>query len=213
MRRLYDVTRPVREGMPVWPGDAPCRLEWTARREHGASANVSALCLSAHTGTHVDGPFHVCDDGARVGAVPLDAFLGPARLVDVRGAAVLGDALVAALLDAGACERLLFRTGCWRQADRFPEVFPALTRAAAERLAAAGVRLVGTDAPSVDPFASVALPAHAVLCGAGVAIIENLWLDEPPPGDYELIALPLRLEEADASPLRAVLHTLPASAP
>lgn len=204
MRVLHDVTRPVREATPVWPGDAPFRLCWTAELAAGG-ANVGEIHGSTHCGTHVDAPFHVLGDGARVGALPLEAFLGPALVVDARGRAEIGTDDVATLLRGGPVERVLFRTGCWVHPDRFPERFPALTPEAADRLVAAGVRLVGTDAPSVDPFDSATLPAHRVLARAGVPILENLLLDGVPAGVYRLVALPLRLVDGDASPVRAVL--------
>jgi arylformamidase len=205
-RMLYDVTRPVRAGMAVWPGDAPCCVGWTSRMADGDAANVAELRMSAHTGTHADGPFHVRTDGVRIGAAPLDAFLGPALLVDARGRAL--DEGWAREAVAGAHERLLVRTGAWEDADVFPTRFAAPSPEAARVLVEAGVRLLGTDAPSVDPFESADLPAHRILCAAGVAIMENLMLDDVPPGAWELIALPLRLEEADASPVRAVLRSL-----
>lgn len=203
---LYDITRPVRPDTPVWPGDAPFRLRWTLRRSEGASVNLSELRMSAHTGTHADGAFHASDEGERIGAAPLDAYLGPARVVDVRGSEAIGLARVERLLEGGVPERVLFRTGCWADPTVFPERFPPILPDAAERLAGAGVRLVGTDAPSVDPFDSKLLPTHRVLGRAGIAVLENLLLDAVPEGEYELIALPLRLEDADASPVRAVLR-------
>jgi arylformamidase len=203
---LYDVTWPVRSGMPVWPGDAPCGIEWTMLRSAGESVNVAELRMSAHTGTHADGPFHVDSEGIRIGAAPISAYVGAATLVDAPDSGMLDLDFVESVLAAGALERLLVRTGCWSDPDRFPESFPAFTAEAAARLAAAGVRLVGTDAPSVDPFDSKTLDAHLALGRGGVAILENLKLDGVPAGDYELIALPLKLEEADASPVRAVLR-------
>jgi arylformamidase len=203
---LYDVTWPVGEGIPVWPGDAPCALEWTMLRARGAPANVAALRMSAHTGTHADGPFHVCDDGARIGAAPLDAYLGPAVLVDVGPRGRIDAALVEGVLAGGGIERVLFRTGCWTDPAAFPTDFPAPEPDAARALVEAGVRLVGTDAPSVDPFDSADLATHRVLGAGGVAILENLHLAGVPAGRWELIALPLRLTDADASPVRAVLR-------
>jgi arylformamidase len=204
---LYDISRPVRAGVPVWPGDARFRVEWTLRRAEGASVNLSELHLSAHTGTHADGPFHASDEGARIGAVPLDAYLGPAVVVDARGWDSISAERVEPLLETRP-ERILFRTGCWTDPEVFPEQFPAIEPDAARRMAAAGVRLVGTDAPSIDPFDSKELPTHNLFREAGIANLETLRLDEVPPGRYELIALPLRLEEADASPVRAVLRPL-----
>jgi arylformamidase len=205
--RLFDASRPVRSGTPVWPGDAPCSTHWTMQRSQGMSVNVCELRMSAHTGTHADGPFHVTDEGVRIGAAPLEAYVGPALLLDVTGRAAIDEEVVEPLL-AIRPERVLFRTGAWTDPERFPEAFAALTPGAARRLAEAGVRLVGTDAPSVDPFDSRELAAHHALFEAGAAVLENLLLDGLPEEEYELIALPLRLEEADASPVRAVLRSL-----
>lgn len=205
--RTFDVTRPLLSGFPEWPGDAPCRVSWTARLEEGGPANVAELRMSAHCGTHVDAPLHVLPGGKAIGDLSLSAFWGRARLVDAGGAKAVDEALVGrALGEGGAPPRLLFRTGCWTDPAAFPRSFPALTPAAAARLRDAGAVLVGTDAPSVDPFDSGDLPAHRVLAAAGIAIVENLLLDGVPPGDYELIALPLRIAEADASPVRALLR-------
>ncbi len=200
---IHDITRPVFAGMPVWPGDAPCGLAWTGRvAEDGA--NVAVLSCSVHTGTHADGPYHVLEDGARIGDVPLDAFIGSAHVIDAGGAAEIDAAWLGRHLPPG-CERILLRTGAWTRPDVFPAAWPALTEDAARLLAGRGIRLLGTDAPSPDPIESHGLPVHRTLLGAGIAIVENLMLDGISPGEYELIALPLRLAEADASPVRAVL--------
>jgi arylformamidase len=207
-RPIIDISRPVRTGTPVWPGDAPCCVRWTMLRSDGSSVNVAELSMSAHTGTHADGPFHVSDAGVRIGAAPLEAYAGPARVVDARGTGTIdGDFLLRALGSQGGWpERVLFHTGAWTDPDVFPTRFVAIAAGAAMMLAGAGVRLVGTDAPSIDPFDSKDLPAHNRFGAAGCAILENLLLDHVQPGDYELTALPLRLEEADASPVRAVLR-------
>jgi arylformamidase len=203
---LYDITRPLVAGHPVWPGDSPCRVEWKARLGPGVAYNQSELRMSPHTGTHADGPFHMLPEGVMIGAAPLDAFIGPARVVDAVGRAALDAAWAAEVLAAGAPERLLVRTGAWTDAAVFPTRFAALDAESARMLVDAGVRLVGTDAPSPDPFHSADVPVHHVLLGAGVGILENVMLDDVPPGDYELIALPLRLMDAEASPVRAVLR-------
>ena len=209
-RPIIDISRPVRTGTPVWPGDAPCCVRWTMLRSEGMSVNVAELSMSAHTGTHADGPFHVSDDGVRIGAAPLEEYTGPARVVDARGVGMIdGDFLLRALgYEAHWPPRVLFFTGAWADENVFPTEFAAIAPGAAMMLAGAGVRLVGTDAPSVDPFDSKDLPAHNRFGAAGCAILENLLLDHVAQGDYELIALPLRLEEADASPVRAVLRPL-----
>jgi arylformamidase len=205
IRILYDVTRPLHAGFPVWPGDAPCRIDWKGRIRPGAPYNSFELNLSPHTGTHADGPFHVKEEGMMIGAAPLEAFVGPARVVDAVGRAVLDGAWAAEVLADGVPERLLVRTGAWTDPAVFPTRFAALDAEAARMLADAGVRLFGTDAPSPDPFDSPDLPAHHTLLGACAGILENVMLDGVPPGEYTLIALPLRLMDADASPVRAVL--------
>ncbi|HVG45696.1 MAG TPA: cyclase family protein [Longimicrobium sp.] len=201
--RIIDVTRPVFTGMAVWPGDPPCRCGWSARLPSDGF-NAAELSFGAHTGTHMDGPLHVLEDGARIADVPLAACIGPAHVVDTGDAAELGVEWLAANLTAG-CERLLLRTRAWRDPRIFPTRWPALTPDAARLLVSRGVRLVGTDAPSPESAESKALPVHRILLGAGVPIVENLLLDDVGGGAYELIALPLRLAEADASPVRAVL--------
>ncbi|HEV7588760.1 MAG TPA: cyclase family protein [Longimicrobium sp.] len=201
--RIIDVTRPVFAGMPVWPGDPPCRCGWSARLPDDGF-NAAELSFGAHTGTHADGPLHVLEAGAPIGDVPPAAFIGPADVLDTGAAVEIGADWLAAHLP-GHCERLLLRTRAWRDPAQFPETWPALTPDAARLLVTRGVRLVGTDAPSPDPPDSPDLPVHRILLDAGVPIIENLLLDDVDGSAYELIALPLRLAEADASPVRAVL--------
>jgi arylformamidase len=201
--RIVDVTRPVFAGMPVWPGDPPCRCGWSARLP-GDGVNAAELSFGAHTGTHMDGPLHVLEDGTRIADVPLAACIGPAHVVDTEDAAEVGADWLSRHLPAD-CERLLLRTRAWREPTLFPTTWPALTPDAARLLVDRGVRLVGTDAPSPDPLEAADLPVHRILLHAGVPIVENLLLDDVDPGAYELIALPLRLVEADASPVRAVL--------
>ncbi len=149
--------------------------------------------MSAHVGTHVDAPSHVIPDGAPVGQLPLEAFIGPARVVDIPGRGEVGpDALPRGSLGS---PRVLFRTG--------GKVF--LSPLAALRLAERGVLLVGTDAMSVDPEDAVDLPVHRALLSRGIALLENLDLSAASPGDYRLVALPLYFKELDASPVRAIL--------
>jgi arylformamidase len=202
--RIHDVTRPLRAGMPVWPGDPGVRLTWKSRLADGDDANGAEVCTGVHAGTHADGPYHMLEDGARIADLPLEPFLGPARLVDSGGRRSLDAAWVRGALEGGV-SRLLVRTGCWTDPDTFPREFPVLEPDAARALIDAGVRLFGTDAPSVDAFDSDEPAIHHLLLPAGVAVLETMLLDGVPEGDYELIALPLRIEEADSAPVRAVL--------
>ena len=204
---IYDVTRTISPQIAVWPGDTPCSHRWTMRIDAGDAVNVSALTFSAHTGTHVDAPYHYAEEGMVLSAMPLDIHIGPATVVElnVRGE-IRPEHLAGANL--GRIERLLIKTHASLRADEeWEEDFPYLSVAAAELLGRAGVRLFGTDAPSVDPQHSKTLDAHRALFRGNVAILEALQLRAVPPGAYELVALPLKVA-LDGSPVRAILRTL-----
>ncbi|CAN5630285.1 cyclase family protein [soil metagenome] len=202
--RIHDISQPLGSFTAVWPGDRPVELSWTLRRDTGDSVNVAALATSVHAGTHADGFLHVTDDGETAAAMPIDAYLGRCVVVDVAGCDVVTESDVADL-DLRSAERVLFRTREAVDESVFPARFAHIASGLAHRLATAGVRLVGTDAPSVDPVDSKTLDAHHALVAGGVAILENIVLTGITPGSYTLIALPLRLVDADSSPVRAVL--------
>lgn len=203
-KRIYDITIPVREGLAPWPGDTAYQFVLGWDMAAGANVNVGTLTLSAHTGTHADAPFHFSPDGAGIGELDLTPYRGPAIVADVRGLETIGpDAL--AHLDFAAAPRLLLKTGVWSDFTVFPESVPTLTLEAIALLAERGVLLVGLDVPSVDAIDSPDLPNHHALNAAHIRILESLDLREAKHGIYELIALPLRLSDADASPVRAIL--------
>lgn len=202
--RIIDISQPLAAGIAVWPGDHPFAPSWTMTRAAGDSVNVAALALSVHTGTHIDGFRHVTDDGASAADMPLAAYLGPALVIDARGHAALGPALLDGV-DAAATPRVLFRTREHIDPAQFPPEVAHLTPELARALVERGFRLVGTDAPSIDPIESKTLDAHRILAAGGVANLENAVLTDVPPGRYILVALPLRLADADSSPVRAVL--------
>lgn len=202
---LIDISRPLHPGMPVWPGDTPTRLDFAATKAGGYSCNVGRMELSLHAGTHGDAPYHWDDAGARMDELPLDAYLGPAVVVDVRGRETIGPEAFASL-DLAPTPRVLLRSDAWVDAAVFPERWPLLAPGLAAWLAARGVRLLGLDFPSVDARTSRDLPVHHELGRAGVLILESLDLRAAAPGAYELLALPLRLQGADGSPVRAVLR-------
>jgi arylformamidase len=204
LMRIHDISQPLGRGTAVWPGDRSIDLAWSLRRDRGDSVNVAALTASVHTGTHADGFLHVDDAGETAARMPLDAYIGNCVVLDVRGRDVVTEDDVAHL-DLGDAERVLFRTRERVDPGEFPERFAHIDPGLARRLAGAGVRLVGTDAPSVDPVDSTTLDAHHAFVAGRVAILENVLLTEIEAGRYTLIALPLRLVEADSSPVRAVL--------
>ncbi len=202
---VYDISPALDERIPVWPGDTAFRLEPSSSIADGASVNLAALHTTCHLGSHVDAPLHVVDSGADVASLALEPFLGPCRLIELPAPPLV----TAEHLDALALDdppRLLIRTASVADRSRFPRRFSALDPEAARLLARRGCRLIGLDTPSVDPFDSKTLAAHHRLVAGGVAILEGLELEGVPAGRYELIALPLRLAGADASPVRAVLR-------
>lgn len=207
-RRLWDITQTLRPGMPCWPGDTPFDSAPVWRMEPGCPVNVGRFSQSVHAGTHGDAPFHYDAAGATAEAVDLSLYLGPCRLIDVRGAgARIEAANLAGKLD-GTPPRVLLRTYETFPHEAWDSGFKAVAPEAVELLAGRGVRLIGVDTASLDPETSKTMDAHRAVARHGMAIPEGLVLDAPPPGDYELIALPLPLAGMDASPVRAVLREL-----
>lgn len=206
-RKLWDISQPLRSQLPVWPGDTPfsSRPRWT--HGGGSPVNVATIELSTHSGAHADAPLHYGATGLSIDQVALEPYLGPCRVVDARGS---GDAVAAALVERHWSEgvsRMLFRTFDRFPATEWPSRFTAMSQGAIRALAAHGVTLVGIDSPSLDPEASKTMDAHLAV-PPEMRILEGLVLDHVPPGDYELIALPLSLAGLDASPVRAVLREL-----
>ncbi len=205
-RRIIDITSPLDADLAGWPGDTPYRFSLAWSRASGASVNVGRVETSLHTGTHVDAPFHFDDSGATVDQLDLSPFLGPARVVDVRGvASIRVDDLAG--LDFSQCPRILFRTDAWIDRARFPESIPVLDLEVPAYLKQQGVVLAGFDLPSVDAIDSKTLPVHHALASSGIAILEGVDLTRVEAGEYELIALPIKLVGTDGAPVRAILRT------
>ncbi len=204
---LRDISVLVRPGTPEWPGDTPYQCGWASRLADGATVNVSAISMSPHVGTHADAPLHVRDGAPGSEAFDLTAFLGPAVVIGIEASvSPIGAAEILSRLPDGPVERLLIRTGRCVAEGRFPDRWPVFSVRAAQELIQRGLRLLGVDAPSVDEVASTTLDVHHVLFAGGAAIIENLDLRAVEDGEYELLALPLRLDGLDASPVRALLR-------
>ena len=212
MTKLWDISPPIDARSPVFPGDTVYSQAWGATIGPGCPVNVSAITLSPHTGAHADAPLHYEADAAAIGAVSLAPFLGPCRVIHAigRGPLVTLAHLAHALPPASAAlpARVLVRTYARAPVDAFDPHCAAFEPATVEALADLGVTLVGIDTASVDPVSSKTLDSHQVLRRRGLRVLENLVLDDVPEGDYELIALPLKLTTADASPVRAVLRAL-----
>lgn len=209
MQQLWDISPPVFPGSPVFPGDTPYQQRWAARIEPGCPVNVSSISLSPHVGAHADAPLHYDPEGESVGTLDLAPFLGPCRVIHAigRGPLVEWEHLAHAL--DGLPPRVLVRTYERAPVERWDGALAAFAPATIERLADLGVRLVGIDTASIDPADSKTLDSHQVIRRRGLRVLENLVLDAVDEGDYELIALPLKLITADASPVRAVLRRAP----
>ncbi|GAA5180307.1 arylformamidase [Niveibacterium umoris] len=208
-RRIWDISPPVSPATPVFPGDTPFQLQWTWRISPDCPVNVSTLTLSPHTGAHADAPLHYDPEGAPIGEVPLETYFGPCRVIHAIGRRTLitPDLLAPQLVDVPP--RVLVRTRFRAAVDEWDPIFTAFAPETIDLLATLGVKLVGIDTPSIDPEQSKTLDSHQRVRHHGMAVLECLLLDDVPAGDYELIALPLRLVTADASPVRAILRELP----
>ncbi|MDR5758031.1 arylformamidase [Caballeronia sp. LZ035] len=205
---LLDISPPIEPATPVWPGDTPVGIERVWRMEAGSPVNVARLTLSPHTGAHADAPLHYDEHGAPIGAVALDTYLGACRVVHCVGVTPLVlPEHVAGQLD-GIPPRVLLRTYRNAPLDAWDSAFTAVAPDTIDLLARHGVKLIGIDTPSLDPQESKTMDAHRRIRAHGMAILEGLVLDAVAPGDYELIALPLKLSTLDASPVRAVLRPL-----
>ena len=207
-RPLWDISPPVFAGSPVFPGDTAYSQQWCATIGPGCPVNVSAITLSPHVGAHADAPLHYDAQGTPIGEVSLDAFLGPCRVIHAIGCGpLIAWVHIAHAVDAALPQRVLVRTYAHAPAQ-WDGQLTAYAPDTIERLADRGVVLIGIDTASIDPADSKTLDSHQVIRRRGLRVLENLVLDDVPEGDYELIALPLKLTTADASPVRAVLRAL-----
>ena len=207
MRILYDITPPISESLQVWPGDVPPQRNIVLALERGDSVTLSALHATVHLGAHADAPSHYGLSAPSIDERSLDLYLGTCQVMrlNVGRGAIIGRGDLTSLIRA---ERVLFATGTFPDPTRFNEDFAALDPSLIEHLHESGVRLVGVDTPSIDPFHSKDLPAHQAILRHDLAVLEGLDLAAVPDGLYELIALPLRLVGFDASPVRAILRSL-----
>lgn len=207
MARFWDISPPLATATPAFPGDTTYQQKWTSEIGPGCPVNVSAITLSPHLGSHADAPLHYGRNAPAIGEVDLDPFLGPCRVIH---AIDQGPLIAPAHLEhaaAGLPPRVLVRT-CAKAPREWSPRFAAFAPETIAWLAGRGVRLVGIDSQSVDPADSKTLDSHQQLLAYDMRVLENLVLDEVAAGDYELIALPLKLTMACASPVRAVLRSL-----
>ena len=205
-RKIWDISQTLRPGLPVWPGDTAFEFDRTWDIGAGSPVNVARMVMSTHSGTHGDAPLHYSDTAADIASVDLDPYMGECLVVDARK--VRGEVRIGDLPHLRHVDRVLFRTF-----DRFPHdtwtsEFTAIAPETVEWLAMQGVRLIGTDAPSVDPQESKTISAHKMVLEHDLRILEGLVFDDIEEGRYELIALPLKIAGGDAGLCRAILREI-----
>jgi len=203
---LYDITRTITPRTAVWDGDTPFSYVHNMQIANGDSVNLTTINLTPHIGTHADAYYHYTPDGAFPAAMPLDAYIGSARVitVDKRDGALYPDDLGNR---AHGAQRILIHSHVSNIPDTiFPTEFPYLSVELIVSLAQQGVRLIGLDSPSVDAFDSTDLPCHHALYQHNMVNLELVQLKNVPDGNYELIALPLKIDKICGSPVRAVLR-------
>lgn len=205
---IYDVSVPIRNDMPVWPSDPPVKLTPSAHLSKTGSHTVhlTSINMGSHTGTHVDAPYHFVDGGKTLHEIPLETFVGPATVFEIKNVRAISRSNLETLNWDGV-ERVLFKTdNSAKWADPgFHKDFVALEPDAAQFLVERGIRLVGIDYLSIDPFGSLEHPSHFILLRKNVVIIEGLDLRQIAPGRYHVVALPLNLHGADGAPTRVIL--------
>lgn len=205
LQKIIDISPPLSPKTAVWPGDVPLSQNIQAKLKDGSSVNLSSLESTVHIGAHADAPLHYDDQGLDAAHLELDPYLGLCTVIHCKSQPFVTAENCEAALKDGA-KRLLFRTDTALDSDVFPSDFAYITADALELCGQYGVKLVGIDTPSVDPFSSKELPAHHQLLKWNIRNLEGLKLSEVPEGKFELIALPLKLVGFDASPVRAVLR-------
>ncbi|WP_078427794.1 arylformamidase [Alkalihalobacterium alkalinitrilicum] len=206
-KKWIDISQPLTGTIAHWPEDTPYSYKVSYTKEQTGSVNIGQITTSVHIGTHIDAPFHFKNDGEKVLDLDINVYIGRCRLIDVSGHMKITEDVLKQY-DLDGVTRLLLKTSIPNNPSSFPEEIPFLTSDSAAFLKEKGIILIGVDVPSVDPLDSKDLEGHHALHENGIHILENVMLDHIEPGDYELIALPLPLKEADGSPVRAVVRPI-----
>jgi arylformamidase len=207
-KKWMDISVTIKAGMAHWPDNPPIKVDRMLDMERGDLCNVSVLSFGSHTGTHMDAPLHFLRNGRSLDRMPLDATIGPARVIEIRDKeAVKVEEIKNQRIKAG--ERVLFKTRnstrSWKS-DNFDEDFVYISKEAAAFLAKTKVMTVGIDYLSVGGFRKDGVETHHALLGAGIWVIEGLNLAKVKPGRYELNCLPLKVLNSDGAPARALLR-------
>ncbi|WP_079528525.1 arylformamidase [Halobacillus hunanensis] len=205
--KLIDISMTLNDSTPPWPGDEPFRYELTASMEETGAVNVGSHKGSNHIGTHVDAPFHYDSNGLKMAEIQVERFMGEALVLNMEGKETITRKDLEAFEFEGV-SKVLFRSTSWKDRTKFPESYTVIGEDVGPFLKEQGIELIGVDTPSVDAETSKNLPAHHSLYNNDVLILESIVLDHVAPGRYELMAFPLKMDQADGSPVRAVLRQM-----
>ena len=207
--KLWDISQRLGTRTPLWPGEPDLVLTRNASIGPDCPVNIGEISFPLHAGTHADAPLHYSNDGVASADSALDAYIGRCVVVDVRTAGARIEESDCDWTVLEGARRVLFRTYESFPHDAWDENFKAIAPQVVARLRDGGALLIGVDTPSLDPQNSKTMDAHHEVLAGDMRILEGLVLDDIEPGTYELIALPLAIEGADASPVRAVLREMP----
>jgi arylformamidase len=206
--KIYDISVPISGDMPVWPGDTAVNFKLTSEIDAGDNANVSHISLSAHTGTHVDAPFHFLPEGVTLDAISLNIMIGPAYVLDLPDIDLITADVLKNAEFPQQIRRLIFKTRnseIWARGEKeFQTDFVAVSPDGAQYLVERGIKMVGIDYLSIAPFQQ-SRPTHEILLKSGVFVLEGVNLSAVAPGQYTLYCLPLNLQGVDGAPARVIL--------
>ncbi|MEY2507033.1 MAG: arylformamidase [Verrucomicrobiota bacterium] len=207
--KIFDISRPLFNGLAPWPGDTAFHFELKWKIAEGATVNVGAVTMGVHNGSHADAPFHFKEGATTIEQMPLETYFGEAVVVDLTSKFRTGERREIGIDDIGSvadlAPRVLLKTGVWKDSKLFPGWIPVIAPDVAPWLKERKVKLLGLDLPSVDPIEAKVLVNHHALAAANVAIVESLDLSEVEAGLCHFSALPLRIDGGDAAPVRAII--------
>lgn len=205
MTNWIDISQALTKELASWPGDRTFNYSLSYTKEETGSVNIGEINMGVHNGTHIDAPFHYDTNGKTIDTLPLDLAIGKAIVLDVSDTNTIDEDILRRY-DLKGASRVLLRTSLPNNPNVFPETMPSIDPAVATYLTNNGVKLLGVDIPSVDITSSKELATHHALYRNNIYILENLMLDHVKAGIYDMIALPLNIVGADASPVRAVIR-------
>ncbi|HHT9151326.1 MAG TPA: cyclase family protein [Candidatus Wujingus californicus] len=205
--KLYDITLTISESIITWPRDPKISIQKTRLISKGNSCNVSELKFGSHCGTHIDAPYHFEENGIKIDQIPLDYLIGDVIVFNIKNKEKI-DLEDIKSLKLNYINRVIFKTinSTYWKLPEFKSDFVYLTKEAAQYLVDSSIKLVGIDYLSIEKYGNKGADTHHTLLKNGIVVIEGLDLSEVEAGNYELIALPLKIKDCDGSPARVILR-------